>query len=141
MKPRLSITDLIDINKVTSGAIVQVGDSECISPRSKVYALQKEYPVFSNEKDGPFYDEGLPEIKSKGNVRMAVQNDVPVIKVGTVNLNGIAASSAFQIGTTHRIDSVSRIKVVRSFGEFHDLHTKVRVPVHFHTLTQTAEKR
>lgn len=116
---RISIIDSINVRNILSSSILQVGDSDQLRPASWTLAVQREYPTFRegewNFNDFTFYKEPLPTIDGECPVRVNTHNEVPVIKVGTVDILGIAASSMLHVGSTHNIDSTARVKHFREF--------------------------
>lgn len=119
MSERLSIVDEANIKNVVSSSNVQIGDSVNLRPSVMALAVQKEFPIFrEGELDFANFDifrRPFPQFIDECPVRMNVTNEVPVIKVGSVNILGIAGSSTLHIGSTHNIDSKARVKHFRQF--------------------------
>lgn len=119
MAKRLSIVDTINIKSDASSSVIQVGDSVTLSPRSKALAAQKQYPLYQGSEGSfaPFhaFSQEIPKVQPRCNVNMTTHNEVPVIKVNSVHILGVAASSMLHVGSTQYIDSESRVQHFRHF--------------------------
>ena len=117
---RSSLVDWIRVASVDLSATVQVGDSNQVTPESTVYAVQREYPIFnSNEADDltkfPIYSQEIPLPTITECIEGITIQENPVIKVGGIDILGVAASSVLHIGSTRTIRSESRVKNIREF--------------------------
>ncbi|HET7616706.1 MAG TPA: spore germination protein GerPE [Bacillales bacterium] len=119
MAKRLSIIDHMNVRTVGSSANLQIGDSVKVTPNTRALAVQREYPVFANRefdfRDFDLFIEALPSWPDDCIVHKSVVDKVPVIKVGSVDILGMAASSVVHIGSTRHVESHSRVKHIRQY--------------------------
>ncbi|WP_261134053.1 spore germination protein GerPE [Bacillus sp. Marseille-Q3570] len=115
---RISVVQYIEIVSVTTSSIVQAGDTTILTPVSRALAVQRQestydeeehqfdmYPIFSIPFP-PLYYETIP-------VKTVQEN--PAIHVNSINIIGVAASSAVRIGKTDFVSSEARVKHIRQF--------------------------
>ncbi|HET7628701.1 MAG TPA: spore germination protein GerPE [Bacillales bacterium] len=116
---RLSLVDWMKVRSVSSSATLQIGDSETITPYDQVLAVQREFPVYSNSdfdfQRFDFFTRPLPPVPAGCGGHFHSENRVPIIKVGAVDIHGVAASSVVQVGSTRHVFSSSRVKQIRQF--------------------------
>lgn len=117
---RSSLVNWIRIASVDLAATIQIGDSNQVTPENTVYAVQRELPIFrANEADDlskfPIYSQEIPLPMITECIQGITIQENPVIKVGGIDILGVAASSVLHIGSTKTIRSESRIKNIREF--------------------------
>ncbi|WP_226658646.1 spore germination protein GerPE [Guptibacillus hwajinpoensis] len=120
MYSRSSLVNWIYVTSLDSSGTVQIGDSNQITPETKIYALQREQPIFdSNEVEDlsqfPIYSQPLPLPLLTEDVRQTTIHEHPIIKVGSIHVTGIAASSVLHVGSTKFIRSEARVKHNREY--------------------------
>jgi spore germination protein PE len=117
MLQRISSVDRILVNSVSSSSNILIGDSERIFSFSRALAVQREAEIFFDE-EGNFdlykvFSEPISLPALHENINMASFNEKPLIKVETIEIAGISASSTFQVGSTAHIANESRIIQIR----------------------------
>ncbi|MEH7235541.1 spore germination protein GerPE [Bacillus sp. JJ1562] len=114
---RISVVDLIYVNSVSFSSILEIGDSQKITPVSQALAVQREVPIFfTNEGDFskyPIFSRELPKVKVTETVNMNIFNQNPVIKVDSVRVTGVSSAAVMQIGSTETIHTESKVKHIR----------------------------
>lgn len=117
MISRLSTVDYIFVNSIGFSSILEIGDSKKITPVSTALAIQRELPLFFTNEGSfskyPIFKRKLPKIPFTENINMAICNQKPIIKVGSVKVTGVSASAVMQIGSTELIDAEARVKHIR----------------------------
>lgn len=117
---RASLVNWIRVASVDLAATVQIGDSNQVTPESQVYAVQREYPIFKGDEakdlsEFPIYSQEIPLPVITECVEQITIQENPVIKVGGIDIIGVAASSVLHVGSTQFIRSEARVKNVREF--------------------------
>ncbi|WP_286170513.1 spore germination protein GerPE [Bacillus sp. NTK071] len=120
MYSRSSLVNWINILSVDSSGTVQIGDSNQITPETKIFAIQREKPIFKgNEYEdlSPFsiYSQQLPIPLLTEAINHVTVHENPVIKVNSIQVLGVAASGVIHVGSTRTIQSESRVKNIRQF--------------------------
>ncbi|MYL64675.1 spore germination protein GerPE [Bacillus hwajinpoensis] len=120
MHSRSSLVNWVYVTSLDSSGIVQIGDSNQITPETKIYALQREQPIFNgNEVEDltqfPIYSQPLPLPLLTEDLRQTTIHENPVIKVGSIRITGIAASSVLHVGSTRTIRTEARVKHNREY--------------------------
>lgn len=114
---RISLVKNIKINSVLFSSIVQIGDFNIGNVKSKVLAVQREIPIFLTNEGNfevyPLFSRPIPIPVMDGSIRHHVVHQSPFIKVKNIKINGISASSIFQVGSSHWIESEARVKHIR----------------------------
>jgi len=115
---RISQVKKIDVSVVTLGAILQVGDSIKLSPKSKVLAEQYTTPDFDEKNDGKYeqysiFSKVIPQPKITESLQMNIINKSKVIKVNSVDILGLSSSGIVQIGSNIMMSPESRVKHIR----------------------------
>lgn len=114
---RLSSVDFIYVNSVSFSSILEIGDSNKITPTSSALAVQREVPIFFTNEGSfsayPIFSRELPSVTINEAINMTVWNQSPIIKVGTIKVTGVSSSGVMHIGSTNIIDAKSRVKHIR----------------------------
>lgn len=117
--PRTSVAESFKLRSLLIGSVIQFGDCLVLAPRSKVLAIGREYPVFSNQEpdfaDYPFFSRPFPRVPITENVRTNIINESPYIKAGNISIHGVSTAGCVQIGSNLHIDTETRIKHFRQF--------------------------
>lgn len=115
---RISVVQSINIVAVTSSSIVQAGDTNILTPVSRALAVQRQestYDINEHRLDMyPIFSIPFPPLSYECIPVKTVQ-EVPAIHVNSINIIGVAASSAVRIGKTDFISSETRVKHIRHF--------------------------
>ncbi|MDO6658589.1 spore germination protein GerPE [Anaerobacillus sp. 1_MG-2023] len=120
MNSRSSLVNWILVSSVDSSAVVQIGDSNQVTPETKIYALQRELPIFNGNEvedltEYPMFSQPLPLPLLTENIEQCTIHENPIIKVGSIRVIGIAASSVLQVGSTRQIKTEARVKHNREY--------------------------
>ncbi|MFK3959649.1 spore germination protein GerPE [Guptibacillus hwajinpoensis] len=120
MYSRSSLVNWILVSSVLSSAVVQIGDSNQVTPDTKAYALQRELPIFNgNEVEDlsqyPMYSQPLPLPLLTENIQQCTIHENPIIKVASIRVIGLGASSVLHVGSTRQIKMESRVKHNREY--------------------------
>jgi spore germination protein PE len=97
-------------------SILEIGDSYSIKPRSKVWALQRQFELFYGDEGhfrDPVFTRPLPKPDFDEPVHFVRYNESPTIKVNNIFVTAVAVSSVLHVGSTQLIDSESRVKHIR----------------------------
>jgi len=117
MRPRVSIVNDIRINAIALSSIFLVGDAYLLEPRAKVFAIQREIPIFWREDTNidrySIYTRPIKRPLITEKIKMVVINESPVIKVNSIRILGISTSAILQIGSNKIIDAEARVKHIR----------------------------
>ncbi|WP_257347036.1 spore germination protein GerPE [Pseudalkalibacillus decolorationis] len=115
---RASIVQKVQIHTISSSSMFQAGDTRFLTPFAKVIAVQKQVSSY-NEDEHPFEKYAifskrlpLPDFEA---IQVCTVNEGKAIHVNTINILGVAASSAVRIGNTDFITAESRVKHIRQF--------------------------
>ncbi|WP_377889750.1 spore germination protein GerPE [Alkalihalobacillus sp. R86527] len=117
---RASLVNWIRVASIDLAGSVQIGDSNQVTPEARVYAVQRELPIFNNNEAKdlskfPIYSQEIPLPVITECVQQVTIQENPVIKVGGIDIIGVAASSVLHVGSTQTIRSEARIKNIREF--------------------------
>ncbi|MCA1039455.1 spore germination protein GerPE [Bacillus infantis] len=117
MLQRTAIVNKLNVDTVSFSSIIQVGDSEYIQGFSRALAVQREAEIFfGNEgrySDYPIFTEPLPLPALEDALQMYVHQSKPAIKVDSIDIIGISASSMLHIGNSGQVSMESRVKHIR----------------------------
>jgi spore germination protein PE len=118
---RTTVIGAVRILSVQLSSIVQAGDSVAVSPRSQVLAVQRQVSEYEGD-EGNFdqfriYRQNIPEPLLDEIFSFSVRNESAEIRVGTVQVLGISASSALLFGSNKVIDTENRTKHIRQLLE------------------------
>jgi spore germination protein PE len=120
MNSRSSLVNWILVSSVLSSAVVQIGDSNQVNPDTKAYALQRELPIFNgNEVEDlsqyPMYHQPLPLPLITEDIEQWTIHENPIIKVASIRVIGLGASSVLHVGSTRQINTEARVKHIREY--------------------------
>lgn len=117
---RISVVDFIKVNSLSFSSILEIGDSTKITPVSQALAVQREVPLFfTNEGDFsqyPIFSRELPKPPKTNETKTLstnTYNQNPIIKVGSIRVNGVSSAAVMQIGSTDTIHAESKVKHIR----------------------------
>ena len=116
---RISVVNNVKIITILYSSIFMVGDAGIIEPRSRVIAVQRRRPEFSDEEamfsQFSFFSRPLPAFLPAEHIDMEIINENPRIEVGNVKVIGMSVAGVFQIGSNSIIHAKSRIKHIRHY--------------------------
>ncbi|WP_226670014.1 spore germination protein GerPE [Metabacillus litoralis] len=109
------------VNSIGISSVFNIGDSQRITPSSRVLAIQREEERYSGDEgdlsEYPIYEEEIPQPQFYENVTTNFFHINPKISVSNVNIIAISSSSVFQIGSTKDIICETRVKNTRQLKE------------------------
>ncbi|AGT31023.1 spore germination protein [Geobacillus genomosp. 3] len=117
---RTSIVQSLHAETLIISSVLQIGDSERISARTRALAVQRQYELFfgsEGERIFPVFAKPIPRWSSPPPVasrRTLHQN--PVISVRSVRVLGISSSAVVHIGSTSIAETEARIKHIRQLA-------------------------
>jgi len=116
---RTSVVNSIIIKSVSTSSLVAVGDADCLKARTCALALQRQVAVFFDHEmefsHYPLFNKPFPEQSIDEKVIMHIENQTRFIKLGQLNVLGVAAASTLQVGSSSQVDLETRIKQFRHF--------------------------
>ncbi|WP_347550904.1 spore germination protein GerPE [Pseudalkalibacillus hwajinpoensis] len=120
MYSRSSLVNWIDIHSVDGSSMIQIGDSNQVTPETNVFAVQRERPIFEgNEFEDlskfPIYSQQIPIPLITEAIEHITIHENPIIKVNSIQIIGVAASSVLHVGSTKTVRTEARIKNIRQF--------------------------
>lgn len=117
MFKRTSNVKNINVRNVFFSSVFEIGDSCHITPRSKVFAVQREYELFYSDEGNlntyPIFTMPLPKPMSDESVNFIKYNESFAINVNNIDIIAVSGAGVLHIGSTKTIDSESRIKHIR----------------------------
>lgn len=117
MLSRSSSVDCLNIKTVSFSSVIQLGDSTHLNGLSRILAVQREYDIFfgweGNFQDYSIFSEPIPLPPIRENIVIHRRNLNPIIKVGRIDIIGVAAASTVQIGNSKTVCLESRVKHIR----------------------------
>ncbi|MFC0275012.1 spore germination protein GerPE [Metabacillus herbersteinensis] len=117
MISRVSQVNFAYINSLGISSVFNIGDSQNIHTKAKVFAVQREAEIYySNEGDlsqYPIFEEEIPQPLLYEPLQTAFYHEKPRIKVNAVNILGVSTASVFHIGSTRDIVCETRTKHIR----------------------------
>jgi spore germination protein PE len=117
MLKRTSKVDSLKVDTVAISSVIQIGDSNVINSFSRAIAVQREKELFySNEGNFNAYEIfslslPLPPIDEHITIHTTSLNSV--IKVGTIDIIGIASAAILHIGSSEHIQAEARTLQIR----------------------------
>jgi spore germination protein PE len=118
MKPRRSYVGVVRVVSVGLSSIVKVGDTGELKPSAKIFAVQRQVPVFQTAEGDlshfPTFSREIPLPVPNTRWVMHTQNEAE-IEVGQINIIGVSASSIVHIGSVENVKAESRTKHIRQF--------------------------
>lgn len=117
MISRYSQVTSVYLNSVAISSVFNIGDSQQITPASKILAIQREEERYLGDEgdlsDYPIFEEEIPYPQLYEEVTTNFFHENPKINVSNVKVIAISSSSVFQIGSTKDIISSTRVKNIR----------------------------
>ncbi|USG66182.1 spore germination protein GerPE [Brevibacillus ruminantium] len=124
MQKRISYVQRIDILSLGPSCVAEIGDTEKLTPRSHVLALQREQPIFFDDelnfRDYSMFCEEIPQPIVNEQMEMMTVNQSPFIRVKDISINNVAASAIVHLGSTNLIRSEARAKNIRHLLRYKD---------------------
>jgi spore germination protein PE len=117
---RTSIVQFFHGNEVIFSSVLQIGDSQKITSRSQVLAVQRQYELFfgkEGESSFPIFTKPIPKIQSDDrNISLQTLHQSPVISVRSIRVLAVSSSGVVHIGSTSTVDAEARIKHIRQLA-------------------------
>ncbi|KUP07744.1 hypothetical protein Q73_03805 [Bacillus coahuilensis m2-6] len=115
---RNSVVNHVKLRTLAFSSELQIGDSRFISARNLVFAVQRESDTFfGNEGEDllqyRIFYEPIPFLTRPPQIQTRKINFSPSIRVHTVDIIGVSASSIVHIGNTSNVRMEARIKNIR----------------------------
>ncbi|AMX84432.1 spore gernimation protein [Geobacillus subterraneus] len=119
---RTSVVQAFHAETLIISSVLQIGDSERISARTRALAVQRQYELFfgpEGEQTFPIFTKPIPRWSSPPPVasRRTLHHS-PVISVRSVRVLGISSSAVVHIGSTSTAEGEARIKHIRQLADF-----------------------
>ena len=120
MMKRTSVVQLFHEETLLLSSVLQIGDSQKITPRSRVLAVQRQYELFFGNKGEisfPIFTKPIPKIQSdRRNISLQTLHQSPVISVRSVRILAVSTAGVVHIGSTSTVDAEARIKHIRQLA-------------------------
>jgi spore germination protein PE len=117
---RTSIVQFFHGKEVIFSSVLQIGDSQKITSRSQVLAVQRQYELFfgkEGESSFPIFTKPIPKIQSDDrNISLQTLHQSPVISVRSIRVLAVSSSGVVHIGSTSTVDAEARIKHIRQLA-------------------------
>lgn len=117
MLQRTSNVDQLKIESILLSSIIEIGDANYIQGFSRALAIQRQAEIFfgneGNFDQFPVFTAPLSFQPIEDKFSMYIEQLHPVIKVNTIDVIGVSASSVIHIGSSKQISMESRLKHVR----------------------------
>ncbi|ALC91917.1 spore gernimation protein [Bacillus sp. FJAT-18017] len=121
MLQRSSSVKSIIVESVQYSSLVQLGDTSIINGFSRAIAVQRERELFyGNEGEFasfPVFSKEIPLPLLNEPIQILSFNENPIIKVGSIKINGISSSSFLHVGNVNHISLEGRVKHIRQLEE------------------------
>ncbi len=115
--PRVSIVKAISIDGIIIGSVLHIGDSQVLSPRCRVLAVQRELPNFHVNEGNfnlfPIFSQTIPEPEITERIQIKMINKSHQIKVNKIRVIGMSTAGVLQVGSPRIVDTEARIKHIR----------------------------
>lgn len=116
---RVSNVQHVNIVSIDQTSVLQIGDSQRVTPTIYGIAVQREKAIFgANEMklcDYPIFCNTMPKPQNEENIEMVRQNNSPYILVENIEIIVLAFSCIVHVGSSEALQSESRIKNIRHF--------------------------
>ncbi|BBW97197.1 spore germination protein GerPE [Geobacillus icigianus] len=117
---RTSVVQTFHAETLIISSVLQIGDSERISARTRALAVQRQYELFfgaEGEQAFPIFAKPIPRWLSPPpiTVRQTI-HESPVLSVRDVRILAISSSAVVQIGSTSTVEAEARIKHIRELA-------------------------
>ncbi|CAM3958957.1 spore germination protein GerPE [Geobacillus sp. FSL K6-0789] len=117
---RTSIVQALHAETLIISSVLQIGDSERISARTRALAVQRQYELFfepEGEQTFPIFTKPIPRWSSPPPVAsQQTLHESPVISVRSIRVLGISSSAVVHIGSTSIAEGEARIKHIRQLA-------------------------
>ncbi|WP_028552806.1 spore germination protein GerPE [Paenibacillus sp. UNC451MF] len=117
MDQRVSTVGYLKINTLGVATVLEIGDSDQLTPFNYTIAVQREKAIFiQNEfrfSDYSLFSRSLLVPIINENIYMSRVNETPNITVNKINMFLASSSSIFHIGSSDNLQAQSRIKHIR----------------------------
>lgn len=117
LKKRTSVVNEAHINSIGTSSVFEIGDCTHIHALSRALAVQREREYFFGNEghfaDYDIFSQDIPFLPITESMAHETIQLHPFIKVNTIKITAIAASSVVQIGSNKHIHAESRIKHIR----------------------------
>jgi spore germination protein PE len=117
---RTSIVQSFHGETVIFSSVLQIGDSQKITSRAQVLAVQRQYELFfgnEGESSFPIFTKPIPKFQSdRRNISLQTLHQSPVISVRSIRVLAVSSSGVVHIGSTSTIDAEARIKHIRQLA-------------------------
>lgn len=94
-----------------------MGDAAIIEPQADILAVQKQGTISSDKRFEfqryPLFQVNLPFLYDAEIVRGFHNSDDPFIRVQSIDITAVSASSVVQLGNNQRVHSLARQKHIR----------------------------
>jgi len=118
---RTSIVQAIHVETVIISSILQIGDSEQISARTRALAVQRQHELFfgaEGERIFPVFTKPIPRWSSPPPVASRqTLHQSPVISVRSIRVLGVSSSAVVHVGSTSTAEAEARIKHIRQLAD------------------------
>ena len=116
---RASLVGSVHIITVLYSSTMISGMTGIIKADTRGIAVQRKVPVFfedeGNFEDYPIFSRDIPQWSRISDTEVKRINEIPVIRVGSVEVLSLTTSSAIHVGPNCELDLESRIKAIRHF--------------------------
>ncbi|EZP78734.1 spore germination protein [Parageobacillus genomosp. 1] len=117
---RTSIVQFFHGETVIFSSVLQIGDSQKITSRSQVLAVQRQYELFfgkEGEISFPIFTKPIPKFQSDDrNISLQTLHQSPVISVRSIRVLAVSTAGVVHIGSTSTVDAEARIKHIRQLA-------------------------
>ncbi|HJV45154.1 MAG TPA: spore germination protein GerPE [Bacillota bacterium] len=117
MNFRTSVVKQLNNISLDETSIIQIGDSEILTPSTDVIAVQREKAIFYenefNYEDYFMFKGAFPFSCLEEDMEMIALQASPIIQVEKLEVSFIAAASGIHIGSTLDLQAESRVKNIR----------------------------
>lgn len=119
MIKRVSSVQNVKMTEIGTSAVLEIGDSELITPSSKAIAIQRERAIFSMNEihfhNFPIFSIPIIQPIIEENIEIVFQHDQPQIVVEDIEIFSTTSSSIVHLGSSTLLQADSRIKHIRHF--------------------------
>lgn len=117
MTARSSKVGYVRLISAQLGSILQAGDCFAVSPRSQVFAVQRQVSEYEgnegNLKEFRIFSQNIPEPVIDEEYSVTTTNRNKEIAVGSLQITGLSAASVIQIGSNRVVDTENRTINIR----------------------------
>lgn len=120
MPKRISVVNYLEVDIITLGSVLEVGDADEITPRHKALAVQREKELFYGTEGNfnyPVFTRPIPQPVMHTPVNITRRNESNFIKVNYIDIISVSLASIAQIGSNRIVDTEARVKHIRQLLE------------------------